>query len=339
MALAVSAGTAWPGAVHADPPGPTDFGSTVVAVEPAVETIEATIVGGDAFFELRVEPGVTVAVAGYQGEPYLAFDADGTVRENQAAPTFFVSRTRSGSSVPDGVTADDPPEWVVVAGDGVYAWHDHRAHWMGGTPTGARGDVVARGVVPLTVDGVAVDVSVETRWLPGASVLPALVGATAGVGLAAVSIGARRRRRWAGDVVLVVTAAVAAAVGVVQFRSVPAVTAPTPLAWALPGTALVAAAIGSAWARRSATGVLPLGARLLAGVELAIWSIARRSGLTAAILPTDAPFWLDRSVTAAAGVVGAAVAGAAALELAELVSRPAGASATAPRPGRTPPPS
>jgi hypothetical protein len=45
---------------------------------------------------------------------------------------------------------------------------------------------------------------------------------------------------------------------------------------------------------------------LAAGAELALWAFLRRGHLGAAILPTDAPFWLDRGVTAA--VAGAAAA-------------------------------
>ena len=44
----------------------------------------------------------------------------------------------------------------------------------------------------------------------------------------------------------------------------------------------------------------------LSGLQLALWSFLRRDGLVKALLPTDAPFWLDRGVTAAAAVAGVA---------------------------------
>ena len=53
---------------------------------------------------------------------------------------------------------------------------------------------------------------------------------------------------------------------------------------------------------------------LLAAVQLALWVFVRREGAFRAIIPTDAPFWLDRGVMAAAAIVaviaaiGAAVA-------------------------------
>ncbi|HWL44371.1 MAG TPA: hypothetical protein VNQ73_15630 [Ilumatobacter sp.] len=321
LGIAAIAVFAAPAPVLADPPGPTDFESTIVAVEPAVDGVAASIVGGDAFFVLDVDPGIVVTVAGYQGEPYLEFDATGEVRENRQSPTYFASRTKAGAKVPDDVTASTPPSWTVVAHDGTYAWHDHRTHWMGGQPTGNRGDVVARGQVALVVDGEPVTVRVETRWLPAASPLPAAAGLLVGVLAAAGYVLARRRGLIAADLVLGAAAVLALGVGLVQYRSVPALTDPSPFGWLLPATALVAAVAAAALDRRAA--LAALGARLLAGAELVIWGVTRRSGLLAAILPTDAPFWLDRSATVAVAVVGLATVALAAAHLIDLVTRPA----------------
>lgn len=322
-----------PSAAHADPPGPTDFETTIVAVEPSAAGIEPSIIGGDAFFALSVDRGVGVTVAGYQGEPYLEFLPSGEVRENRNSPTYYTSRTKLGAPTPDGVTVDSPPRWEVVATDGSYAWHDHRAHFMGTEPPGGPGDLVWEAAVPLVVDGVAVGVHVETRWLASASPWPAvaggLVGAIAGAGYLVV------RRRPAAAAVAVAAATLAFVIGFVQYRSVPAVTYPSPFGWVLPATAVVAA-VAAVWlARRPAWSIYGIGALALTGVELTIWAWTRRSGLDAAILPTDAPFWLDRAATAASGVVGIVVAGVAVAQLVELVTRPAAASATAPRPDRT----
>ena len=50
---------------------------------------------------------------------------------------------------------------------------------------------------------------------------------------------------------------------------------------------------------------------LLGGLELGAWVYLRRDGLARALLPTDAPYWLDRAVSAGAGVaaVVAVIAG------------------------------
>ena len=42
---------------------------------------------------------------------------------------------------------------------------------------------------------------------------------------------------------------------------------------------------------------------LLAALELAVWVWLRRDGAFRAVIPTDAPFWLDRGVMAATAVV------------------------------------
>jgi hypothetical protein len=42
-----------------------------------------------------------------------------------------------------------------------------------------------------------------------------------------------------------------------------------------------------------------------------VWGFVKRDGLTAAIVPTDAPFWLDRFATASALVGGVLLAGLA----------------------------
>ena len=112
------------------------------------------------------------------------------------------------------------------------------------------------------------------------------------------------------------------------------------LAWALLAVAL--AAVGIGWCstrrcrrrparcscggccrrspRRRSLLALVLGRRLvsyalvlLAALELGVWVFLRRDGAFRALIPTDAPFWLDRAVMAATGVVAVAAAiGAAA---------------------------
>ncbi len=71
------------GVAHADPAEPTDFSTVIVGIEPATPTIDVDVVGGDSFLELTAEPGTEVVVLGYWGEPYLRFNADGTVDENR----------------------------------------------------------------------------------------------------------------------------------------------------------------------------------------------------------------------------------------------------------------
>ena len=60
---------------------------------------------------------------------------------------------------------------------------------------------------------------------------------------------------------------------------------------------------------------------LLAALELAVWVWLRRDGAFRAIIPTDAPFWLDRGVMAATGVVAVLVAVGAAVAMFRLPDR------------------
>jgi hypothetical protein len=297
-------------AVYADPAGPTDYRSTVVSIDPPTAQIEARILGGDSFFELEVRLGSVVEVIGYEGEPYLRFLADGTVEENRNSPTRYLNVDRFGAGdVPDSAFADAAPEWRRVGDGGRYAWHDHRTHWMQTSrPLGAaRGDQILESVVPLVVDGVAVDVTVRSVWAPAPSWLPAWLGLACGVLLAALT-GRwwwHNRRSTPVALVAVGVAFAALSVGVWQFVSLPSETGPRWTWWLLPFLAVVL--VGVEWFLSKRDAVTAAALVALIGLLLSLWGWQRRDGLRRAILPTDAPFWLDRFVTALA-LSGGAVA-------------------------------
>lgn len=293
----------------ADPPGPTDYLSEVAEIDPEVAGISIEIVGGDSFVVLTVEPGVTVDVVGYSGEPYLRFLPDGTVEENLLSPSKYQNEDRYGAvAIPDDADASAAPEWVVVADDGSYAWHDHRTHWMASIkpPGKGPGDQVAEGVVPLFVDGVEVDVTVASVWQQPPSAAPLVLGLVVGFLAAA---GALRKRGTITNTVIIVAAAGATVTGMVAFFSTPSETGPPRSLWLLPATALV---VGLAAQVRSST--LTTASfrtlQLLAVLELLVWGSLHWSWLWAAVLPTRLPFWVDRFVAAGAlpAAAGAAVA-------------------------------
>jgi hypothetical protein len=312
----------------ADPAGPTDYRSEVIAVEPETATITTAIIGGDSFFELTVAPGSEVVVVGYQGEDYLWFRADGTVLENRNSPSVYLNEDRfGGGEVPSTATADAEPDWVRVGGDGHYAWHDHRAHWMQEARPFGRGpgDRILESVIPLVVDGAEVDVTVVSTWQPAASPLPAIVGGLLGVASGAVAFLLRRRGTsalWAA------TPAVGFAVvaGVWQFRSLPPETGPRAVWWILPVIALASTVVGLVLARHPFVGDA---ATLVVGAELAVWGFVKRDGLTAAIVPTDAPGWLDRFATTFAAGTGVALVAVAVWFL--FVAPPTADEVSAPR--------
>jgi hypothetical protein len=286
----------------ADPARPTDHRSEVVDVAPPVDGLEVRVVGGDAFLELRAPAGAVVLVPGYQAEPYLRFDPDGTVHENRRSPTAYLNQDRYGAVAPPAhAVATAEPDWVEVAGDGRYAWHDHRIHWMApGPPPGRQpGDRILEAVVPLQVDGTTVEVTVVSTWLPGPSPAPALAGAA--LGLVAVAAGARWRGAFGVSLAAGLVAAAAAGVAAVALWSVPPETDPERSHLLIAVIAVAAAGLGLA----RPTWRVPL--VLVAGVELALWSFLRRQWLVRAVLPTDVPFWFDRAVTGAVAVTGVAL--------------------------------
>ena len=299
---AVAALVAVPSVAHADPAAPTDYRSEVVAVAPDTPSIDVEVVGGDSFLQLTVQPGTEVVVTGYQNEPFLRIRADGVVEQNDRSPSTYLSLDRMGNeTVPAHADATLPPLWTEIGTGGTYAWHDHRAHWMSPDPplNARRGDRIQTADVPLVVDGVPVTVSVATDWLAAPSPVPLYVGAALGVAGVGLALLLRRRVAWP----VLIVSAVAAGLGAWQYASLPAETGPLLVWWLLPAIAAVSALAAVALGGR----LLAWALVILAGLELAAWVYVRREGAWRALIPTDAPFWLDRGVLAAAAV--AAVAG------------------------------
>ena len=288
------------GAVGADPPGPTDYETVVVGIEPVTPTITVEMIGGDSFVQLTVQRGVEAVVLGYSDEPYLRFRTDGAVEENRQSPTVAQNKDRYGAASEASGDPSAPPEWVTVSNNGTYAWHDHRAHWMSPDPPPGfeRGQPIQDGVIPLVVNGVTVRINVTTTWQEAPSRVPLVAGAIVAGFAVMVVLSMRARLAW----VLVAGAAAAGAIGWVQVDSVPASTGPSIIWWLLPAVAGVSAVIAVPLGRSVAGYSLVL----LAGIELALWVFMRRDGLTRSLLPTDAPFWLDRGVTTGAAVSASA---------------------------------
>lgn len=307
VGLAAAVGTvvvAPVGVAGADPPGPTDFETVVLGIEPETPSIEVAVIGGDSFVQLTVAPGTEVVVLGYDAEPYLRFSADGVVEENRQSPTLALNEDRYGTASPGTGDPSAPPEWAIVATAGRYAWHDHRAHWMSrDDPTGyERGDRIQDGQIPLHVDGREVIISVATVWLDEPSQMPVAAGAILAVFAVLIVVSVRWRVAWA----LVAASVAAAGIGWWQVASVPAETGPSSIWWLLPAVAGASGLIAVVLGRSLVSHALVV----LGGIELALWAYLRRDGLARATLPTDAPFWLDRGVTSAAAIAAVIVVAA-----------------------------
>jgi hypothetical protein len=312
LLLAVTASPA-----AADDAKPGDYRSEVTRITPDTGAVQAEIRGADAFLELTVEPGHEVTVAGYQGEPYLRFQEDGTVQRNELSQATYVndSRTAQGaipadasewtSAYANGDADLRDPEWIEVGSGGTYAWHDHRTHWMSeASPSVDRGEYVPGAydpwTVPLDVDGTEVAIEGRLLFAQTTSPLPWIALALLSAGLLAV-IGRRAPVRSAA-VALLVTGVLATITGRAEWSATPG--GGNPLLWVLAAAAVAAAALGLALATRPAGVVL-----VLASVaSLSGWALLRLQVILEPILPTDLPFALDRaSVALALGVsLGAA---------------------------------
>lgn len=328
--VALALGVAAP--AFADPAGPTDYLSEVVAVDPPTPAVSAVVIGGDSFVELTVVPGTDVVVVGYRGEEYLWFRADGVVLENQNSPSKYTNEERyGGSEVPGSASADAEVVWAEIGDGGRWAWHDHRAHWMQQIrPVGlAAGDQILEAVIPLRVDGAEVDVTVISTWQPPASSVPTWLGLFAGAAAVGLCWWLRRSRYFA--VVTLPVAVVALAAGLWQYLSLPSETGPRPVWWLLPALATASAAVAVVAGHRGARFV-SWAAVLVTAVELAMWGFIKRDGLSAAIIPTDAPGWFDRFATSSALAAGGGLVVLALIELfAVSASRaPTGSPQTAP---------
>jgi hypothetical protein len=294
----------------ADPAGPTDYETTITSIEPAVAGVEVSVVGGDAFLRVDVEPGIEVVVLGYQQEPYLRIRTDGVVEENQRSPATYLNADRyGGGTAPAGADPTLEPNWRQVGTGGTWSWHDHRAHWMSPEPPpdAEPGAEIQTSTVPLVVNGVPVTVGVSTTWLPEPSGVPLAAGAAAGLALVVVALVRRARPAWA----LLVVALAAVGIGIWQYRSLPPETGPLLVWWLLPAVAAGSLLVALLLGRRLVSYALVL----LAALELAAWVWVRRDAAFRAVIPTDAPYWLDRGVMAATGTVAAVVAIGAAVAM------------------------
>jgi hypothetical protein len=293
----------------ADPPVPTDYRSAVDAIEPGAEGVRAEVVGGDGFLELRVERGHDVVVTGYQGEPYLRFRPDGTVERNRRSPATYVNDSRNAvADVPGSADPEADPDWDTVAHDGVYAWHDHRIHWMGSErPAGAEpGEWSRPWAVDVEVDGNPARIAGTLALVDDVNPLPWVALGLAVV--AAVVIAGRRRPLAVAAVAAAVAAALATGVGWAQRAEAPAGSGVNPLLVAVPVVGLAAAGLGIAvrrrWGRRAAAALTLAAAAAVVG-----WGVLRLEVLSKPVLPTVLDAWVDRAGTTLVLALGLASAG------------------------------
>src|SRR5205807_2783608 len=103
------------------------FRSDVQRISPPVTGLSARVLNRDEQLELANQSGRTVVVEGYDREPYLRFEPNGTVFENERSPATYLNRDRLGlEQIPADATPGARPVWRKVATGGRYRWFDHR---------------------------------------------------------------------------------------------------------------------------------------------------------------------------------------------------------------------
>ena len=172
----------------------------------------------DSYLEVSNQSGEELVVFGYEGEPYLRIGPDG-VLENQNSASVYLNNDRFAETpVPEGVGPEAEPEWVEVATEPVYRWHDHRIHWMAQTdppqvktdPTAVQ--LIQDWTVPFTLDGEDFGVQGQLRWFPPPPPWPWLGAALV---IAVVVLGAAFAKTATAPMPTVLIRTGAAIVGVV----------------------------------------------------------------------------------------------------------------------------
>ena len=294
----------------ADPAKPGQYKSTISSIEPVPAGVKVEVIGGDSFLQVTVDRGHEVVVYTQgapdvaHGEAFLRIRVDGVVEENMQSPYTYSIQTRYGTVPPQNLNPSGPPQWSQVATGGVYAWHDHRIHWMSPTkkPGLKPGDIVQTWTVPLDVDGKAVTVA-------GSLVLADPISPVPWFGLALVIAGVavfagRGKSTLVASLAVLIASAGAVYVGLAGYDAAPERAGGSRLEYLLPAVALVAALVAVVLHRKP-WGVI---ATLLSVACLGGWAIQRIAVLFEPVLPTNISYNTDRAGTAIA--IGAGVAAA-----------------------------
>jgi hypothetical protein len=110
--------------------GKLGYRSTIKAVKPPMRGIQVKVLYGDDQVLLDNRTGETIVIEGYGGEPYLRFAPAG-IFVNVNSPAGYLNQDRYGQTVPPKTaTVTARPDWQKLTGGKVWAWHDHRIHYM-----------------------------------------------------------------------------------------------------------------------------------------------------------------------------------------------------------------
>lgn len=291
----------------ADGVGPTNYRSVIGSIEPEAHGARVSVLGSDAFLEVRTDPGTRVAIPGYDGEPYLRINADGTVERNLNSAATYINDSRSGrTDLPDGLDGKAKPDWQQVGDGGVIAWHDHRIHWMTDeAPATSSDGLVSEWQIPIVVNGVKSIIHGSLYHQPNMFPWPAFVSLLVAAG---AFFGAVRLRRMMITAVLMVASALACAATIAIRLSDPPGSGTSAIPLVLAFGSLACATASLLPIRRPP--VFRLAANLGASALLIGWAIGPIGVFWMPFVPASTPATLIRVAVALAvgGVVGSTVA-------------------------------
>ncbi|HEX4482447.1 MAG TPA: hypothetical protein VH081_01560 [Solirubrobacteraceae bacterium] len=180
-----------------------NYRSTITSILPSTPGLHLQVLQFSDRLLLRNETGRTVAIEGYEGEPYARVQANGTVEVNTHSPAYYLNQSFYGDvTVPSFASATATPHWQLVDRTGQFEWHDHRIHWMSPVAPAKVKDKGKRTLifdwhVPIAVGESKGTVTGQLFWTPNASSAPvaAIVigGAIVVFGLLLVFVVRRRR--------------------------------------------------------------------------------------------------------------------------------------------------
>lgn len=182
-----------------------DYRATIAPLGSGMAGVEASVQDGDRRIRLAVDPGRTVVVLGYGGEPFLRFAGAG-VAVNNRSQTAVTTRLVSGSETLK-LDPEARPSWRQLSSGHAFAWHDHRL-----APPLPAGKKSTRWLIPVLVDGRRQQIWGEFRRFGRPPLWPWLLAGAAILGAAAaVALAWKSRERPAAVVFSVVAGAAALA--------------------------------------------------------------------------------------------------------------------------------
>jgi hypothetical protein len=133
LLLVLTVVMAAPASAHTRAQASGNYESRIVAA-PALEGVVWRLYAGGEFLEVTSHGPQEVLILGYEGEPYLRVGPEG-VFENRNSPATYLNAERYADvALPPRADATTEPAWTRVADGSIWAWHDHRVHWMSSGP-------------------------------------------------------------------------------------------------------------------------------------------------------------------------------------------------------------